>query len=95
MVTNNTRLGTLSREQIIQRYALATLYYSTNGDSWSINDFWLEDGEECGKWATSFGPLGCKDIGAAFSLDLMLNNLNGIIPPEIGLMTSLSEFFYS
>jgi hypothetical protein len=35
LVTNHTNLLTLSPEQIIQRYALATLYYSTNGDSWN------------------------------------------------------------
>jgi hypothetical protein len=33
MGINNTRLGTLSNETIVQRYALATLYYSANGDS--------------------------------------------------------------
>jgi hypothetical protein len=91
MVNNNTRLGAFSKEQIIQRYALATLYYSANGDNWDNNEFWLDNGEECGRWVTSSGPLGCTDIGAAFGLDLMFNNLNGIIPPEIGLMTLLGE----
>jgi hypothetical protein len=89
MVTNNTRLGTLSKDQIIQRYALATLYYSANGDSWDSNDLWLDDGEECSGWGVS-----CTDTGAASQLKLNNNNPNspnGTIPPEIGLLTWLGE----
>jgi hypothetical protein len=92
MVANNTRLGTLSKEQIIQRYALATLYYSANGASWNINEVWLEDVNECGIWQTTNGQLGCTGTNAVSNLELGLNNLNGTIPPEIGLLTSLGEF---
>jgi hypothetical protein len=60
MVTNNTHLETFSNEQIIQRYALATLYYSANGDSWDINESWLSESEECGiVWQTADSSLSC------------------------------------
>jgi hypothetical protein len=30
-----------------QRYALATMYYSTNGDGWRNNEEWLSAAPEC------------------------------------------------
>jgi hypothetical protein len=86
MVTNNTNLGTFSKEIIIQRYALATLFYSTNGDSWSNNALWLDSGEECSGWGVS-----CTIAGAFSEVSLVSNNLEGTVPPEIGLLTSLGE----
>jgi hypothetical protein len=92
MVTYNTNLGNFSDEQIIQRYALATLYNSANGDNWEMNKFWLDNGEECGRWQTSNdGQVSCTDTGAVSQLDLVFNNLQGTLPPEIGLLTSLGE----
>jgi hypothetical protein len=79
-------LETLSDKQIIQKYALATLYYSTNGDTWHSNKFWLSDSEECD------GELVCTDTGAVSKLALNGNNLTGTIPPEIGLLTLLGEY---
>jgi hypothetical protein len=32
---------------VAQRYALATFYYSTNGDGWTDNSGWLTGGNEC------------------------------------------------
>jgi hypothetical protein len=43
-----TLLDTYSPERIQQRFALATLYYATNGDNWSNNSGWLDyDSHEC------------------------------------------------
>jgi hypothetical protein len=46
-----------------QRYALATVYYSTNGDNWIDNSEWLLGQHEC-DWA----KVSCDD-------DLMLTQL--------------------
>jgi hypothetical protein len=92
MVTNNTNLGTLSDYQLIQRYALATLYYSTNGDGWTDNKYWLDNDEECGRWYAYYGQLNCTTTGELSDLILGYNNLTGSIPKEIGLLTSLGEF---
>jgi hypothetical protein len=86
LVTNNTNLGTFSKELIIQRYALATLFFSTNGDSWFNNAFWLDSDEECSKWGVS-----CTNTSSVSQLDFEFNNLHGAIPPEIGLLTSLGK----
>jgi hypothetical protein len=32
---------------VVQRYGLATLYYSTNGDGWTNNSGWLSGANEC------------------------------------------------
>jgi histone H3/H4 len=86
-LANDTLLGTYTNETIIQRYALATLYYSTNGDSWVNNASWLDDGDECDSFQVE-----CTD-GVVASLNLSSNNLFGMIPPEIGLLSdSLSKF---
>jgi hypothetical protein len=86
MVMNNTNPKTLSNETIIQRYALATLYYSTNGDIWDESPSWLDNGEECSGWGVT-----CTETDAVSELDLSYNNLNGTLPPEIGLLTLLGK----
>ena len=93
LVVNNTNLGVYTYEKIIQRYALATLYFSTNGDSWEHNKFWMDNGEECGRWQTGYiETVICTAAGALIDLDLSENYLNGTLPPEIGLLSSLGKF---
>lgn len=43
-LSNNINLDTYSDEKRIQRYALATFFYSTNGDNWKRNTGWITDG---------------------------------------------------
>jgi tetrahydromethanopterin S-methyltransferase subunit B len=86
-LADDTNLESSSNETIIQRYALATLYYSTNGDSWDNNTLWLDSGEECSGW---YG-LECTTTGAVSALKLGGINLQGTLPPEIGFLTLLGE----
>ncbi|CAB9517188.1 Leucine Rich Repeat [Seminavis robusta] len=45
-------LQTLPQNRIIQKFVLATIYYATNGDSWTANDNWLNHSvHEC-NWFT-------------------------------------------
>jgi hypothetical protein len=83
---NDPNLGNFSDEKRIQRYALATLFYSTNGDKWTENEFWLSESEEC-RWI----GVTCPDI-AVSGLNLTLNYLQGKIPPKDGLLSKLGEF---
>ena len=89
LAANKANLGTYTNIIIIQRYALATLYFSTNGDNWRDNAFWLDDDTEC-RWHPEH--LNCTDAGFVAYLDLEAYNLNGNIPPEIGLLSSLGKF---
>jgi hypothetical protein len=95
LVVNNTNLGNYTNETIIQRYALATLYFSTDGgESWKRNARWLDDSSECGSWQdySDDGTVSCTDTGAVVQLDLRFSNLSGTLPPEMGLLSSLGKF---
>jgi hypothetical protein len=97
-LANNINLATYSAQEKIQRYALATLYYSTRGESWNRSDFWLSDEDVCGKWYQinkewNDTTIDCTSSGAVSNLSLFENNLSGSIPPEIGMLSdSLGEF---
>ena len=52
----NPNLSTYSETQINQRYALATIYLSTDGDNWTLNNGWMgESTPEC-----SWVGIGCE-----------------------------------
>jgi hypothetical protein len=91
----NTYLNEYPEWKRIQRYILAILYYSTNGDSWQQNDKWMSDEDEC-LWALDTSdetnyPV-CNNKTESQSLILKANNLDGMIPLELGgLSNSLSK----
>jgi hypothetical protein len=95
-LVGNSNLDRYSDERKIQRYVLATLYYSTNGDYWLVNTGWMSDSNEC-EWhidASDFAhstETFCID-GAVVKLILLENNLVGNIPAEVSLLSkSLRE----
>ena len=68
----------------VERDALIALYNSTDGPNWSDNTNWLGAVEtEC----TWYG-LGCAGENVQ-GLDLSNNQLSGVIPPELGNLSSL------
>ena len=85
-LAGNANLDSYSNERKIQRYVLATLYYSTNGDAWKNNTGWLGDGDECEWWHDAEGQF-CVD-GAVVELDLYSNNLIRTIPVELALLSN-------
>ncbi len=64
--------------------ALVALYNETKGPGWKDSSGWLSDTTPC-NW---FG-VTCSE-GSVTELDLQNNDLNGYIPPEIGLLTELT-----
>lgn len=88
-------------ERRTQRYAMATLYYSLNGESWLSNDGWLSEDDEC-TWFSRVNRQICgrrrlqpsrpsSSAGSIIRLVLYYNNLEGAIPPEIAHLTHLEE----
>jgi len=71
------------------RYALATLYYATNGDKWLNNTNW-KSGHEC-LWNGVYCDLDANNIVSVTILNLVTNNLDGSIPEEIGYIESLQR----
>ena len=75
--------------RVAQRYALATLYYSTNGTGWQTRSQW-GSGREC-NWFGVGCEAGGNDTASVTYLDLNSNLLDGTIPPEIGFILTLEQ----
>jgi hypothetical protein len=74
----------------IQRFAMATLFFSTDGpNSWSDSGVWATDIDEC-QWSID-GSISCAG-GVLTTIEFDNNNLMGPLPPEIGLLTGLTQF---
>jgi hypothetical protein len=60
-------VSTFTNVEVLQRFALATMYYATDGANWVNNDGWLDyDVVEC-DWFTSFDLI--EDFNFSFSDD--------------------------
>ena len=66
--------------------ALIALYNATDGANWT-NKWDLNDSPQ--NW---YG-VTIDDLGNVVEIDLYRNNLNGIIPVEIGKLTNLKKLF--
>eukprot|EP00581_Thalassiosira_minuscula_P006159 CAMPEP_0183742858 /NCGR_PEP_ID=MMETSP0737-20130205/64913_1 /TAXON_ID=385413 /ORGANISM="Thalassiosira miniscula, Strain CCMP1093" /LENGTH=1801 /DNA_ID=CAMNT_0025978453 /DNA_START=236 /DNA_END=5644 /DNA_ORIENTATION=- len=72
-------------ERLFQRYALATLYFATDGANWKISDNWVSNKHEC-EWhgvSGCTGSYGDRGFNSVISIELKDNQLRGSIPPEI------------
>jgi Leucine-rich repeat (LRR) protein len=72
--------------QLLQRFALAFLYYAMRGPEWSRDDGWLSGASIC-EW---FGAT-CADNAMDYlvRLDLSNNNLQRQLPPELAFLQKL------
>jgi hypothetical protein len=89
---NDSWLAWYSEERRIQRYAMATIYFSLQGDSWLNNTGWLSNEHEC-QWFSRVNRGICSwpQPRNIRRLVLYYNNLHGTLPNEIGLLTDLEE----
>jgi hypothetical protein len=86
---NNTNLESYSLSRRLQRFALATFYFSTGGERRWIKKYgWMSDEDECDWFSSENDTLPCKE-GVLTHLALRSNGLRGIIAPEISLLSSL------
>jgi hypothetical protein len=81
----------LADSRLLQRFALATLWYSTNGDTDWTHEGWLEPINEC-LWANDVDVFDvfCDPDGAVEHIQLFEDGLSGTLPDEVALMTSLT-----
>jgi hypothetical protein len=103
--SNSTSAQTLAAEWLIgdddaesysdlkltQRYVLATLFFSTNGENWSKRSLsWLVGwSDECTWWG-----IECNSEGGVRIIDIPNENLEGPLPPEIHLLSDTLEEIY-
>ena len=76
-----------SLDRQVQRFAMAAFYYSTKGRSWNESKGWLTNDDEC-TWYQSSNESVCVN-GTLRVLSLKSNNLQGLLPNDIGLLTFL------
>ena len=80
--------GKYSNAQTLQRFALATLHFATNGARWKNATYWLDyDHHEC-EWSGA----SCNDEMEYKSLFLGDGGLRGTLPKEISLLTAMVDF---
>jgi hypothetical protein len=96
---NDPQYNDYELHRLNQRYSLAVLYYSTNGESWNNTDGWLSDDNEC-TWYQydGYGPEDDKSCLAGSRLavlKLVDNDLDGSIPTELELLTDLEYMIVS
>ena len=86
--SNSPTVDELKVKPIAQRYVLAVLYFSTNGEEWLDNTGWLSSDEECEWFSTSTSSKNnvCDRSGRVTEINLRSNNLNGILPSELVLL---------
>jgi hypothetical protein len=82
-----------STQQLLEEYALATLYYATNGPNWIQNQYWTSnfhtDNSNICAWYSTADTIACNEHGRFVSLHLDQNGLLGTIPPELALLRDL------
>ncbi|CAB9509923.1 Leucine Rich Repeat [Seminavis robusta] len=90
LVGDNT---SLPNWRLVQRFALATFFYSTRGDYWVNNHGWLDwQTHEC-DWEQNFVLLEasarrrCDISGQIISLSMVASNLAGTLPQDISLLS--------
>jgi len=82
-------LDTLAGEvKLLQRYTLATLYFSTDGPSWTNSQGFLTDPDEC-----NWQGIACDATGDHITeLSLEVNNLRGTLPSDLAQLSLLAVF---
>jgi len=94
IVNEDARMVHAEDPYLIQRYALAAIFFATNGKSWHNGDLhWLSGVHEC-FWTKKvkgrpMGVVGCNDDRRVTYIELVENNLQGSLPREIGWLENL------
>ena len=87
-------------QELMQRFVLATFYYSLGGPNWSHEVDWMSKSHSC-KWNTFYRThsqipvdvgASCYGGDALRQIYLPSLNLRGDIPTEVGLLLDLTDF---
>jgi hypothetical protein len=73
-------------EQLVDRFALATIFYANGGDSWTKSNGWLSNKSICDGWYGISCYFSSEKIE---EIDLSSNNLQGEIPEVLTLLADV------
>ena len=87
----------LEKAAIVDRFALAAVYFALAGENWANSEGWLSDEPACGSWT---GVTCCRDFPIVFAcheapddmiieLDISNQNASGGFPRAVSLLQSL------
>ena len=74
----------VSTDEVLEQFVLALLYFSTKGENWGDSSGFLSASSIC-----SWKGVSCDTSKDVIEMDLYSNNLNGLLPTELGLLTNL------
>ena len=87
LLQNESSLATYSQQRKLQRFVLRVLYFSTSGENWTQSDSWLSPStHECKVWSNT-----CGEEDDLHRIVIRDNAMNGTLPVELGLLTTLVE----
>lgn len=73
-------------EQLVDRFALATIFFANGGESWTNSNGWLSNKSICDGWYGISCYFSSEKIE---EIDLSKNNLSGLIPEVLTLLTDV------
>eukprot|EP00540_Astrosyne_radiata_P017154 CAMPEP_0116869948 /NCGR_PEP_ID=MMETSP0418-20121206/28033_1 /TAXON_ID=1158023 /ORGANISM="Astrosyne radiata, Strain 13vi08-1A" /LENGTH=637 /DNA_ID=CAMNT_0004506081 /DNA_START=48 /DNA_END=1960 /DNA_ORIENTATION=- len=75
-----------------ERYVVVLLYFATNGNNWIRTDLNFLSGSSVCSWHNSQDRgVTCDSRDSVESIDLYTTNLEGTLPGELGILSSLTE----
>ena len=79
-----------SAEELLQRYILGVLYYSTGGSGWTARHNFLDTTVPSCAWNRR-SHLVCDNNGLVTEIDLSHDDLTGSLPRELGFLSALTS----
>lgn len=73
---------------ITQRYVMTLLWFSTGGESWTVQAGFMTEESAC-SWSSGRIGVECDSAGLITGLEMGNNNLNGTMPFEIEYLVNL------
>jgi hypothetical protein len=90
LIQTNPELDPVADQfQILQKYSLNTLYYSTSGETWADGTGWTEASSFC-EWV----GVSCDVTSSIVAIDLSANDLIGTLPSEVRALAALGKLYF-
>ena len=75
-------------EEVLQRFVLADLYFSTSGDLWETDYHWMSKKSVC-DWNDKTNGVFCNENDQITALIMPESSLYGSIPQDFGLLSNM------